>query len=253
MNKETILETKKYIKELKIPGIRTTLNEKIAEAYKNDQDYEEFLRDIFRDAYDMRKENGRKNRIRNAKFPYKKYLDNLIIDYLPKDARAKFTELRSLKFIEENRNIIFSGNPGTGKTHLSIGLGIKACNEGYKVFFATVPQFINTLKETQSEKRLTNYESKFQKYDLVILDELGYISFDQKGSELLFSFLSLRAERKSTIITSNLPFKRWNEVFNDTALTAAIVDRLTHKSYVINMNGSSYRMKETKEWMGQQK
>jgi DNA replication protein DnaC len=253
MNKETILETKKYIKELKIPGIRTALNEKIAEAYKNDQDYEEFLRDIFRDAYDMRKENGRKNRIRNAKFPYKKYLDNLIIDYLPKDARAKFTELRSLKFIEENRNIIFSGNPGTGKTHLSIGLGIKACNEGYKVFFATVPQFINTLKETQSEKRLTNYESKFQKYDLVILDELGYISFDQKGSELLFSFLSLRAERKSTIITSNLPFKRWNEVFNDTALTAAIVDRLTHKSYVINMNGSSYRMKETKEWMGQQK
>ena len=138
-----------------------------------------------------------------------------------------------------------------GKSHLSIGLGIKACNEGYKVFFATVPQFINQLKETQSEKRLTNFESKFQKYNLIILDELGYISFDQKGSELLFSFLSLRAERKSTIITSNLSFERWNEVFNDPALTAAMVDRLTHKSYVINMNGNSYRMKETKEWLGQ--
>ncbi|TDX39368.1 IstB-like ATP binding protein [Halanaerobium congolense] len=138
-----------------------------------------------------------------------------------------------------------------GKSHLSIGLGIKACNEGYKVFFATVPQFINQLKETQSERRLTNFESKFQKYDLIILDELGYISFDQKGSELLFSFLSLRAERKSTIITSNLSFERWNEVFNDPALTAAMVDRLTHKSYVINMNGNSYRMKETEEWLGQ--
>lgn len=251
MNKEIILETKNYIKELKIAGIRNDLNEKLAEAYRNNTPYEELLRDLFRDAYDMRKENGRKNRIKNAKFPYKKYLDTLIVDCLPESAQAKFKELKSLKFIEENRNIIFSGNPGTGKSHLSIGLGIKACNEGYKVFFATVPQFINQLKETQSERRLTNFESKFQKYDLIILDELGYISFDQKGSELLFSFLSLRAERKSTIITSNLSFERWNEVFNDPALTAAMVDRLTHKSYVINMNGNSYRMKETKEWLGQ--
>jgi len=251
MDKDIIFETKNYIKELKIPGIRNQLNEMIAEAYKDNLGYEELLRDLFRQAYDMRKENGRKNRIRNAKFPYKKYLDNLIIEYLPDDAKNKFKELKSLKFIEENRNIIFSGNPGTGKSHLSIGLGIKACNEGYKVFFATVPQFINKLKETQSEKRLTSYESKFQKYGLIILDELGYISFDQKGSELVFSFLSLRAERKSTIITSNLSFERWNEVFNDPALTAAMVDRLTHKSYVINMNGNSYRMKETKDWMGQ--
>jgi len=251
MDKEIILETKNYIKELKIAGIRNDLNQKLAEAYRDNTPYEELLRDLFRDAYDMRKENGRKNRIKNAKFPYKKYLDTLIVDYLPESAKAKFKELKSLKFIEENRNIIFSGNPGTGKSHLSIGLGIKACNEGYKVFFATVPQFINQLKETQSERRLTNFESKFQKYDLIILDELGYISFDQKGSELLFSFLSLRAERKSTIITSNLSFERWNEVFNDPALTAAMVDRLTHKSYVINMNGNSYRMKETKEWLGQ--
>ena len=242
---------KEIIKELKIAGIRNDLNQKIAEAYRNNTPYEELLRDLFLEAYDMRKENGRKNRIKNAKFPYKKFLDTIIVDYLPKSAKAKFKELKSLKFIEENRNIIFSGNPGTGKSHLSIGLGIKACNEGYKVFFATVPQFINQLKETQSERRLTNFESKFQKYDLIILDELGYISFDQKGSELLFSFLSLRAERKSTIITSNLSFERWNEVFNDPALTAAMVDRLTHKSYVINMNGNSYRMKETKEWLGQ--
>ena len=193
MDKDIVFETKNYIKELKIPGIRNQLNEMIAEAYKDNLGYEELLRDLFRQAYDMRKEKGRKNRIRNAKFPYKKYLDNLIVEYLPDDAKNKFKELKTLKFIEENRNIIFSGNPGTGKSHLSIGLGIKACNEGFKVFFATVPQFINKLKETQSEKRLTSYESKFQKYDLIILDELGYISFDQKGSELLFSFLSLSA------------------------------------------------------------
>jgi DNA replication protein DnaC len=249
MNKDIITETKDYIKALKLAGIRGDLRERIGDAYKQEQPYEELLRDIFRQAYDVRKENSRKRRIKNAKFPYKKYLTNIITKYLPDSAKKKFKELKTLKFLDESRNIIFSGNPGTGKTHLSIGLGIKACNMGYKVFLATVPQLINTLKETRSEKRLRSFEKKFEKYDLIILDELGYISFDKEGSELLFSFLSLRAERKSTIITSNLSFDRWNEIFNDPALTAAMVDRLTHKSYVLNMNGNSFRMKETKEWL----
>lgn len=252
MNKATIDETKGYIKALKLAGIRIDLEERIGDAYREEQGYEELLRDIFRKAYDIRKENSRKRRIKNAKFPYKKYLSDIVVDYLPESAKAKFKELKTLKFIEESRNIIFSGNPGTGKTHLSIGLGINACNKGYKVFFATVPQLINTLKETRSEKRLRGFEKKFEKYDLIILDELGYISFDKEGSELLFSFLSLRAERKATIITSNLSFDRWNEIFNDPALTAAMVDRLTHKSYVLNMNGNSFRMKETKEWLEEQ-
>jgi len=249
MNKKIVDETKDYIKALRLAGIRGDLKERVGEAYKKEIPYEEFLRDIFRKAYDIRKENSRKRRIKMAKFPYKKYLSEVMIEHLPDSAKEKYKELKTLKFIEESRNIIFSGNPGTGKTHLSIGLGMKACNKGYKVFFATVPQLINTLKETRSEKRLRSFEKKFEKYDLIILDELGYISFDKEGSELLFSFLSLRAERKSTIITSNLSFDRWNEIFNDPALTAAMVDRLTHKSYVLNMNGSSYRMKETKEWL----
>ncbi|SJZ67803.1 IS21-like element helper ATPase IstB [Selenihalanaerobacter shriftii] len=249
MDKKLVQETKDYIKALRLAGIRGDLIERVGEAYKDDQSYEEFLRDVFRKAYDVRKENSRKRRIKNAKFPYKKYLSDIIAEYLPDSAQEKLKELKTLKFINDNRNIIFSGNPGTGKTHLSIGLGIKACNEGYKVFFATVPQLINTLKETRSEKRLRSFEKKFEKYDLIILDELGYISFDKEGSELLFSFLSLRAERKSTIITSNLSFDRWNEIFNDPALTAAMVDRLTHKSYVLNMNGNSFRMKETKDWL----
>lgn len=252
MNKAMIEETKGYIKALKLAGIRGDLKERIGDAYREEQSYEELLRDIFRKAHDIRKENSRKRRIKNAKFPYKKYLSDIIVDYLPESAKAKFKELKTLNFIEESRNIIFSGNPGTGKTHLSIGLGINACNKGYKVFFATVPQLINTLKETRSEKRLRAFEKRFEKYDLIILDELGYISFDKEGSELLFSFLSLRAERKATIITSNLSFDRWNEIFNDPALTAAMVDRLTHKSYVLNMNGNSFRMKETKEWLEKQ-
>lgn len=246
---EIISEIKEYVKELKIPGINQGLKMKIEEAYKLNQPYEELLRDIFMEAYDMRKENGRKNRIRNARFPYKKYLDELQVDYLPEDAKKKFKELKTLRFIEEGRNIILAGNPGTGKTHLSIGLGINACNKGYKVFFTTAASLINELKETKSDKKLYTFEKRFEKYDLIILDELGYISFDKEGSELLFTFLSLRAERKSTIITTNLSFDRWNEIFNDAVLTAALIDRMTHKSYVLNMNGESYRIRETREWL----
>ena len=247
--KETLQEIKGYVSELKIPGINQGLKQKIEEAYRQDQSYEDFLLDIFSEAYDMRKENGRKNRIKNARFPYKKHMDELRVEYLPDDGRRKIKELKTLNFIEEGRNIILAGNPGTGKTHISIGLGIEACNKGYKVYFSTVASLINELKETRSEKKLYTLEKKFEKYDLIIADELGYISFDKEGSDLLFTFLSLRAERKSTIITTNLSFDRLNEVFNDTVLTAALIDRMTHNSYVINMNGDSYRIKETKEWM----
>lgn len=206
--KETLQEIKGYVLELKIPGINQGLKQKLEEAYRQDQSYEDFLRDIFSEAYDMRKENGRKNRIKNARFPYRKYMDELQVEYLPEDGRRRIKELKTLNFIEEGRNIILAGNPGTGKTHISIGLGIEACNKGYKVYFSTVASLINELKETRSEKKLYTLEKKFEKYDLIIADELGYISFDKEGSELLFTFLSLRAERKSTIITTNLSFDR---------------------------------------------
>ena len=115
-----------------------------------------------------------------------------------------------------------------------------------------MPILINQLKESRSQKVLRTFESKFEKYDLVIADELGYISFDKEGSELLFTNLSLRAGRKSTIITTNLSFERWNEIFHDPVMTAAMVDRLTHKAYIINMNGNSYRYKETEKWLREQ-
>ncbi|WDC85545.1 ATP-binding protein [Caloramator sp. mosi_1] len=151
--------------------------------------------------------------------------------------------------MKEGQNVILSGNPGTGKTHLAISLGIKACMEGYKVLFNTVPIFINKLKECKSNRTLRAYQNKFEKYDLVILDEFGYISSDKEGAELLFTNLSLRTGRKSTIVTTNLSFDRWGEVFIDPVMTAAMTDRLAHKSYLVNMNGNSYRLKETQEWL----
>jgi DNA replication protein DnaC len=242
-----------YCKELRLPAIRQNYQEEIEEANHKNYAYEEFLYYLLQQENDLRRENGKKNRIRIAGFPAKKYLEDLVVEELPQDAGEKLRVLSSLEFIKTGQNVILAGNAGTGKTHIATGLGIKACMEGYKVFFATVPLLVNQLKESRSTKTLRSFESKFEKYDLVIADELGYISFDKEGSELLFTHLSLRAGRKSTIITTNLSFERWEEIFKDPVMTAAMIDRLTHKSYVVNMNGNSYRFKETQEWLEKQK
>jgi len=250
--KNTIDKIINYSKELRLPAIRRNILEEIKEAEKENLSYQDFLCSLLLKEYDLRVENGKKNRIRAANFPYKKYIEDLSIEDLPHDGRKKLKVLVSLDFIKNGQNVIFAGSPGTAKTHISIGLGIKACLAGYKVMFATVPLLINRLKESRSQKTLQLFESRFEKYDLVIADELGYISFDKEGSELLFTYLSLRAGRKSTIITTNLSFERWDEIFIDSVMTAAMIDRLTHKSYMINMNGSSYRLKETKKWLKEQ-
>lgn len=137
------------------------------------------------------------------------------------------------------------GNSGTGKTHLAIATGILACEIGYSVFFRTAAGLINDLKEAKNEHRLSKLEKRFRKVDLVIIDELGYISFDGEGAELLFQFLALRYEHKATIITTNLTFSDWIEVFHDKAITAAILDRTTHHALILNMSGQSFRQRKS--------
>ena len=238
-----------YSKELKLPGIRRHYEELSDIATTSGLSYDEYLLLLFEKEYELRINKRKQARIRAAGFPCKKYIEDLEIDHLPKDGADKLKKLSSLNFVKEGQNIVFSGTPGTGKSHISIALGLKSCLAGYKVLFATVPSLITQLKESRSSRTLKSAENKFEKYDLVILDELGYISFDKEGAELLFTNLSLRAGRKSTIITTNLSFDRWSEIFHDPVLTAAMVDRLTHKAHLVDMRGASYRMKETKEWM----
>lgn len=239
-------------KELKLPKIRQDFEEVIKESVETDASYEEFLRQLLQKELDCRQESAKYNRIRRADFPYKKYLEDLSTEDLSKDAQQKFKLLKSLDFIREGRNVILAGNAGTGKTHMAIGLGIKACMEGYKVWFTTVPLLVNQIKECRSERTLRVFQNRFEKYDLVIADEMGYISFDKEGAELLFTHLSLRANQKSTIITTNLSFERWGEIFQDPVMTAAMIDRLTHQAYIVNMIGDSYRMKETEKWLKKQ-
>lgn len=234
---------------LKLPGIRDTFQETLSTAATQEMGYDAYLLTLLQHEAEVRRENRTRARLRLAGFPYKKYLEDLDRSALPDDARKKLPILTSLEFITAGQNVILAGNPGTGKTHVAISLGITACLAGYKVVFTTVPTLITQLQESRSTHTLHACRKKFEKYDLVICDEFGYISFDKAGAELLFTHLSLRAGRKATLITTNLAFDRWQELFGDPVLTAALVDRLTHKAYCVNMTGDSYRLKETEDWL----
>lgn len=234
-------EIKEYCKLLKLKGIERNFEE----AEKDSTDYEDFLHKLLTCELTEAEKRARENRIRSAKFPYRKYLEDLELDCLPKAMKKKLPELATLDFIKKGQNLIMTGNPGTGKSHTAIGLGIKACEQGFRVLYTTIPYLVTELKECNDAKKLRSYEKRFEKYDLVIADELGYISFDREGADLLFSNLSLRASQKSTIITSNLTFERWDEVFGDAAITSALVDRLTYKAILVDMEGDSYRLRET--------
>ena len=234
-----------------MPAFRRDYKELAMEAARERLDYEDYLLKLMEREYELRLENRKKTQIRNAQFPSRMYLSDLDRSQLPPAAREKLPILERLDFIASAQNVILAGNPGTGKTHIAIALGLKACIQGYKVLFTTVHRLLTQLREAHAERTLRQVEAQFEKYDLVICDEFGYVSFDKQGAELLFNHLSLRTGRKSTIITTNLGFDRWEEIFGDPVLTAALVDRLTHKAYLIDMNGESYRLKQTRQMMGE--
>jgi DNA replication protein DnaC len=191
-----------------------------------------------------RLENQRKKRIKAARFPLKKSLDNFDFQRLPNVEEAAVWQLATGDFIGRHENIIMIGNPGTGKSHLAIGLGYRLCQQGFSVKFYTTANLITELIEAQEVRRLTKIENQLTKVDLLILDEMSYLTFTKPHAELLFHLLSNRNERGSVVITTNLEFSRWNEMLPDPVLTAALIDRLTHRSHILNMNAESYRLKE---------
>ena len=236
-------------KALKLSYIQENFEELIKEAVDLRSSPEEFLETLLKKEVERRRANGVQRRIRYARFPYKRYLVDFNVKVFKKDLQNKIETLKSLDFIKNNENLILIGNPGTGKTHLAIALGIEACMNGMSVLFTSIPNLVIELKEAMSQNQITLYKKKFEKYDLVILDELGYISFDKEGNEILFNLLSNRNDHGSIVITTNLVFDRWEEIFKDPVLTGALVDRLAHKAHVLDMSGESYRIKETIDWL----
>ena len=185
-------------------------------------------------------------RIKDAKFPAVKSLDSFDFLALPSLNKALVLELARSEYVSRRDNIIAVGNSGTGKTHIVLGLGLAACQKGLSVGFTTAAALVHELIEARDEKRLLRLQRQLATYKLLIIDELGYVPFSQTGAELLFEVFSRRYERGSTIVTSNLPFDEWTGVFASERLTGALLDRLTHHVHILEMNGDSYRLKQSK-------
>lgn len=248
--KESIIDN---CKTLKLGGVKACLDSMLKDAITQQWSHDRFLSELLKTEAKHREDTHRLAQIRKAKFPQLMYIEDLDRNALPKDMNIALPELECLDFIKTGQNIIMYGNPGTGKTHCAVGLGIKACLAGYKVLYASVPRLLTELKESESARKLSKLQKSFEKYDLVILDECGYKSFDKDAAELLFNHISLRAGIKSIIITTNLGFDKWDQIFTDKIIAAAIVDRLTYKSYIVDMNGPSYRIKATEKWIMERK
>lgn len=242
--KETIYD---YAAELKLLAFKEELECTLSLAAEENWNHLQFLTELLGKESARRRECRRRSRIRSAGFPQMKYLHEFVMEDMPKEAQVILPELETLDFIRQGRNLVLYGNPGTGKTHIATALGIKACQQDFTVLFTSVPVLLTQIREAKSAKTLRTLQLRFEKYDLVICDEFGYVSCDKEGGELLFNHLSLRAGKKATIITTNLAFNRWNEIIKDKVLVAAMVDRLTHKAYLVNMTGLSYRLKETQK------
>ena len=235
---------------LRLPYIRSNWQQLVDEAAHTKQDYDAFLENLLDCEWRQRLENGQARRIKEARFPLKKYLVDFDRGKYDMVFTPKFEELETLAFIENKENIILMGTSGAGKTHYSIALGIAACMAGYNVFFASVPNLTVELKETMSNSQMTSYRKRFENYDLVILDELGYVSMDKSSCELLFNLISSRNHKGSIIVTSNLTFDRWEEVFKDPTLTGALIDRLAHKAHVLDISrDKGGRFEETIAWL----
>jgi len=212
--------------------------------------HETFLRTLLQGERENRIKNGINRRIKEAKFPYKKYLVDFDRNKYTPEFLTEFAELETLEFIDKNENVILIGTQGSGKTHYGIALGMAACMSGKAVFYANVPNLVTELKETLSKNQITLFRRKFERYALVILDELGYISFDKSGAELLFNLISARNDKGSIVVTSNLTFDRWEEIFQDPTLTAAVVDRLTHRGHILDISrDKGGRFEETMAWL----
>jgi len=236
---------KTNLKRLRLPTINAEYQALAREAAAANEGYERYLLRLTELEVAARHTNALTARIKQASFPVHKDFDTYDFSVMPSLNKQKVLELARGEWIDEKFNCVLSGEPGTGKTHLAIAIGLAMCREGRRVRFFTAANLVTRLEEAQKLYQLDRLLTQLDKTDLLVCDELGYLSFSRAGAELLFQVFADRYERASLLVTSNLPFSEWNQVFQGERMTAALLDRLTHRCHVFQMNGESYRFRES--------
>jgi DNA replication protein DnaC len=234
-----------HLKRLRLPAMAQGYQKLAREAAEGNQPYEEYLLRLLELEAAQRDENMQKRRITQARFPYLRSLDQFDFSAMPSVNKAMVLQLATGDYLARKENVILIGNMGTGKTHTAIALALLACRQGKKVRFYTATGLINDLLEAQEQRALGRRMAQLQKLDLLVLDEVGFVPFTPEGARLLFQMCADRYLRGSLVITTNLEFARWGEVFGDERVTGALLDRLTHHCHILEFNGDSYRFKES--------
>jgi DNA replication protein DnaC len=237
---------------LKVPTIAACWNELAVQAREENWSHEEYLAALLQRQVADRESKGTVMRIRTAHFPQVKTLEDVNLDHLPSLRRDVLAHLATGMFVAKADNVILLGPPGIGKTHLAIGLGVKAAQAGYSVLFDTASNWIARLTAAHAGGRLDDELKRIRRYKLIIIDEVGYIPFDQDAANLFFQLIASRYEQASVMVTSNLPFGRWGETFSDDVVAAAMIDRLVHHAEVLTLTGDSYRTRQRRELLAKE-
>jgi DNA replication protein DnaC len=242
---EADLLLQSYLKRLRLPAVAANYRRVAQEAAQTNQPYDRYLLALAEAEVQQRETNAERQRIGQAHFPTLKTLDAFDFTAIPALSKQAIIELAQCHYLEAQENVVLLGPTGTGKTHCAIALAIAVCRTGKRVRFVTAAGLVNELMEAKAQLRLSKLEAALLRLDLLVLDEVGFVPFTKAGSELLFGVLSDRYERGSVLITTNLDFASWTEIFGDARLTGALLDRLTHRCHIVEFKGDSYRFKES--------
>jgi len=235
------------LKTIKLPTVAAHWERLALEAHKRRQPHADYLAELLALEVAQRREGRIRRLTQDARFPVLKTLDGFDFAAQPTLDRDAILDLARGDFVRERRNVVLVGGVGTGKTHLAIALGLACCQRELRVRFTSAAELTNLLVEAKAEGRLSRKLEQLARYDLVLLDELGYVPFDRHGADLLFGFVTKVYERRSLVVTTNLPFARWSEVFLDATAAAAVIDRIVHHATVLKTDGDSYRLKAARQ------